>query len=90
MLVICITNKRMKTRSQTLKEKQDLYVVNIDFDGARKAWNKNKKSIGNGHYKYICLKENENGICCGKICYKELSYCWQHRNEIFRDIYKIL
>ena len=69
----------MKTRSQTLKEKQVLYDVNIDFDGASDAWKANKKSIGNGQYKYICTNI-KNGVVCGKNCYKDLHYCWQHRN----------
>lgn len=73
----------MKTRSQTRQEKQQLYEVNIDFDAASAAWRSNKKSIGNGQYKYICTyskSANKNGVVCGKSCYKELSYCWQHRN----------
>jgi hypothetical protein len=63
----------MKTRSKTL------YQVDIDFDEASKAWMSNKKSIGNGHYKYICPKEKSNGTICGKSCYKENSHCWSHR-----------
>ena len=69
----------MKTRSQTKQQKQQLYEVNIDFDGASEAWKKNKKSVGNGCYKYICVAE-KNGTTCGSKCYKDLSYCWQHRN----------
>jgi len=69
----------MKTRSQTRKETKQLYEVNIDFDAASEAWHANKKSIGNGSYKYICVA-NKNDITCGKSCYKELSFCWQHRN----------
>lgn len=71
----------MKTRSQSKLEKQQLYEVNIDFDDASMAWRSNKKSIGNGSYKYICSHE-KNGTICGKSCYKTLSYCWQHRNYI--------
>ena len=41
----------MQTRSQSANGK---YEVNIDFDGASAAWKANKKSIGNGQYKYIC------------------------------------
>lgn len=70
----------MKTRSQTRKEESnnnstlvELYEVNIDFDEASKAWKQNKKSIGNGYYKYICSR-------CGKSCYKMSEYCWIHRN----------
>lgn len=82
----------VKTRSQTKKEQElngalliqprevkQLYEVNIDFDEASRAWMSNKKLIGNGHYKYICTVE-KNGITCGKSCYKELTYCWIHRN----------
>ena len=74
----------MKTRSQTkhekVNEKKQLYDVNIDFDAASEAWRSNKKSVGNGCYKYICTVE-KNGIKCGKTCYKQLEYCWQHRNK---------
>lgn len=70
----------MKTRSQVRQEKQQLYEVNIDFDAASAAWRSNKKSIGNGQYKYICTSVNKNNSVCGKSCYKDLSYCWQHRN----------
>ena len=81
----------VKTRSQTKKEQElkdtlvitpkpkQLYEVNIDFDEASRAWMANKKSIGNGHYKYICTIE-KNGSICGKSCYKELTHCWIHRN----------
>jgi hypothetical protein len=68
----------MKTRSQT---KLELYEVNIDFDFASKTWRNNKKYIGNGSYKYICVFE-KNGIKCGKTCYNLLEYCWIHRNNI--------
>ncbi len=59
-------------------ENKQLYEVNIDFDDASAKWRSNKKSVGNGCYKYICPAE-KNGIKCGKKCYKELEYCWQHR-----------
>jgi hypothetical protein len=67
----------MKTRSQNKKQ---IYEVNIDFVGASESWRTNKTSVGNGCYKYICTVE-KNGIKCGKSCYKELLYCWQHRNS---------
>ena len=48
----------MITRSQnTIKP---LYEVNIDFDEASKEWRHNKKSIGNGSYKYICTQTVKN------------------------------
>ena len=83
----------MRTRSKTYNsvyisnnknkinkiKNSNLYCVDIDFDEASRAWHANKKSIGNGHYKYICTIE-KNGIKCGKCCYKELTNCWVHRN----------
>lgn len=39
----------MLTRSQT---KRTELPVNIDFDHASKAWNRNKIRLGNGTYKY--------------------------------------
>ena len=70
----------MKTRSQQTNKSQQ-FEVNIDFDDAIKEWRSNKKSIGNGCYKYICpVTKNEKK--CGKTCYKELLYCLQHRKYI--------
>ena len=84
----------MKTRSQSKQEiqkpgiqkpplqKQEIqiqFTVEIDFDAASKAWQANKKSVGNGCYKYICPAE-KIGKKCGKTCYKNLNYCWIHRN----------
>lgn len=78
----------MKTRSQSKQEiqiteiqKQEIQIQftgEIDFDAASKAWQANKKSVGNGCYKYICPVE-KNGKKCGKTCYKNLNYCWVHR-----------
>lgn len=65
-----------------------MYEVNIDFDDAINAWNKNKKCIGNGQYKYICVFLNSHGNICGKVCYKENECCWIHRKKNI-DKYKI-
>ena len=71
----------MQTRSQTksFKSFKPLFEVNIDFDDASASWRKNKKSIGNGSYKYICPIQKSDETICGKSCYKQLSYCWVHR-----------
>jgi hypothetical protein len=56
----------MKTRSQTKYKNSTLFEVNIDFDSASEAWKANKKSIGNGMYKYVFEKKEkreENDIC---------------------------
>jgi hypothetical protein len=56
--------------------------VNIDFDDASKEWHKNKKSIGNSQYKYICTinKNQISNEICNKVCYKNSETCWIHRN----------
>jgi hypothetical protein len=47
---------KMITRSQSIKQyKRPNYVeldIDIDFDEASKAWNKNKIKTGNGCYRY--------------------------------------
>ena len=35
-----------------LPERGKQYVVNIDFDESSKTWRKNKKSLGEGMFKY--------------------------------------
>ena len=56
-------------------------AVNIDFDDASKEWHKNKKSIGNSQYKYICTIITNKSQICNKICYKNIETCWIHRNS---------
>ena len=64
--------------SQTKSETKQLYEVNIDFDEASEAWRANKKSIGNGTYKYICAKRCKNNkLCTGKCLHGE-DYCKTH------------
>ena len=69
----------MQTRSQTKANQNSKYEVNIDFDDASASWRQNKKSIGNGSYKYICTIFKKNQTMCGNSCYKQLSCCWAHR-----------
>lgn len=70
----------MQTRSQTRKKHSVVEHI-IDFDEASKAWKTNKKCIGNGHYKYICIIVKEDSKLCGKSCYNNSSFCWIHRNK---------
>ena len=61
------------------KEKRNLeYEVNIDFDEASKAWMANKKSTGNGSYKYICEQKTQMGEPCKREPKKGFSYCSIH------------
>lgn len=64
------------------EEKREMYEVDIDFDGASEAWRSNKKSFGNGHYKYVC----EGFTKTGKKCVREPSagcaFCKIHTHTI--------
>lgn len=62
----------MKTISQTI------YEVNIDFDAASEAWRANKKTFGNGSYKYVCAKIDKNNNCCISKCLHGEDYCRTH------------
>jgi len=68
----------MKTRSQTRYEKTAIYEVNIDFDGASEAWKANKRSIGNGSYRYVCCKRGKNNNMCIAKCLPGEDYCRTH------------
>lgn len=68
----------MKTRSRTNFEKTTLYDVKIDFDAASEAWKANKCSIGNGSYKYICIKKGKNHNYCIAKCLPGEDYCKTH------------
>ena len=49
----------IKLVNKLVKEPIQLYEVDIDFDDASEAWRANKKSIGNGQYKYIRVKKSK-------------------------------
>ena len=68
----------MKTRSQTRCENSVLYEVNIDFDEASEAWKANKRSIGNGSYRYLCAKKGKNNNYCITNCLPGEIYCKTH------------
>lgn len=68
----------MKTRSQTKRENSALYEVNIDFNEASEAWKSNKRSIGNGSYRYLCVKKNKNNNNCLIMCLPGEIYCKTH------------
>jgi hypothetical protein len=56
-------------------------ICDINFDEASEAWKQNKKSIGNGMYKYICQVVNTNKTLCCKSVYKDIEFCWIHRSK---------
>jgi len=67
----------MQTRSQTLKSFAQ-YAVNIDFDGAEKAWKSNKISKGNGTYTYRCHAIKRDGCPCSQGVSGWSDYCRRH------------
>jgi hypothetical protein len=71
----------MKTRSQTKSKTRQIYEVNIDFDEASEAWKANKKSIGNGSYKYMCSKICKNNKICNANCLSGEDYCKMHLRD---------
>jgi len=73
----------MKTRSQTKPIELTAtsfvkYEVDIDFDGASKAWQSNKKSIGDSSYKYVCQKVTRMQTNCKSKCLPGEDYCSKH------------
>lgn len=60
-------------------ECKDIYAVEIDFDEASRAWNKNKKKVGL-QYVYVCGATTKKGDNCLNKRFKDLEYCYRHRN----------
>jgi hypothetical protein len=70
----------MNTRSQTKKNQlsMNLYEVKINFDEASISWRANKKCIGHGQYKYICLEKTKSGNQCKRESLRSCDYCKAH------------
>lgn len=71
----------MQTRSQTRNQESTnsaLFQVDIDFDVASEAWKANKKSTGNGCYKYVCQKITKSGACCKRESLANSEFCKMH------------
>jgi len=52
--------------------------VEVDFDEASSAWKLNKKSIGDGCYKYVCVKIKKTGTQCKNDSIKNCEHCKYH------------
>ena len=52
------TETKVSPETKVSTEKKALYEVDIDFDEASREWRSNKKSIGNGQFKYKKWKLN--------------------------------
>jgi len=68
----------MKTRSHI-----QTFVFEFDFDKSSTAWKANKKSIGNGSYKYVCQKVCKNGKPCTRPSEIEMTefVCRIHKDK---------
>jgi len=77
---------RSQTNMQPISKKSNYLPLydDINFDEASKAWRENKKSIGNGMYKYICCLPKINGNKCGKTCLVGEIYCRSHYKKYAR------
>jgi len=68
----------MYTRSKRI---MDSSTVDIDFDEASECWKSNKKSIGNGSYKYVCCVLTKKNNKCNRQCLPGEEFCRWHRNK---------
>ena len=69
---------RINTRSQTKSNTNQMYSNKINFDEASEAWKSNKKYMGNGMYKYICLQKTKTGDACKKTALPNCDFCKVH------------
>lgn len=60
------------------RSKKEIYSVNINFDEASEVWKANKKSMGNGTYKYICCATTLSGKQCKRESILFEEYCKIH------------
>ena len=54
------------------------FEVDIDFDGASRAWHQNKKKLNDCTYKYICVHCSISGRKCGREPLPDSNYCKAH------------
>lgn len=66
---------------QSVPPVTQLFEVNIDFDEASRAWRANKRSMGNGTYKYTCEKMISSGRKCSKDAWNNSGVCSTHKNK---------
>jgi hypothetical protein len=73
-------SKQSESRQSEFRQTdfRQLYDVKIDFDEASEAWKANKKSIGNGSYKYVCAKRSKNNKICAMKCLSGEDFCKTH------------
>ena len=68
----------MQTRSQTRKQAEQQFEVDIDFNEASEAWNANKLRVGQ-MYIYICGALTKSGERCKRKPMKTSDSCLIHQ-----------
>ena len=79
-----LTNMQTRSQSNTQNHIQlDIveYEVNIDFDEASAVWKANKKSKGNGTYRYVCQGLTKTGKKCSREPFPTCDFCKWHQNQ---------
>ena len=64
-----------------MKTNMITFEVNIDFDEASTAWKQNKRSIGNGMYKYCCSATTKGSTKCKNKPLDDSSFCRIHKKS---------
>ena len=57
------------------------FNIDINFDEASAAWMENKRSIGNGSYKYCCIASTKAGSKCKNKPLNDCSFCRIHEKS---------
>lgn len=72
-------------KTETVSAKSEELEVNIDFDLASREWRKNKKSYGDGAFRYVCGYTRSNGKPCKKKPKRGTiyGYCSYHKKLIY-------
>jgi len=73
----------MKTRSQTKQHSKPItqskyFEDTYDFDEASSAWRANKRSNGNGSFRYICAGSTRTGRPCQRTARFNSEFCVTH------------
>jgi hypothetical protein len=69
----------MNTRSQTFYELNAPFTtLDINFDEASAAWKRNKKTLQNATYTYVCMQITKTGNHCSRKPLPNYDYCKTH------------
>ena len=72
------TRSQSKLMRLSLSDYKPIYKVEFDFDEASEIWKANKRRIGEGCYRYVCVKKGKHNNECIAKCLPGLDYCRTH------------